>query len=192
MKIGLTGSIGAGKSLVFEYIKDIFKDEATYIDADLITTEMYQKKEVLDTLKSMFGTNDRKKIGEIVFKDEGKLKDLNTYMHKSIIEEIKKRMEESDKAYIVVDIPLLYELKLENLFDEVIVVYADKETQINRIILRNGLNREEARRRVDSQMSIEEKKEKTKFVIDNMSDKDHLYKLTKEVVFKLIGGKNAD
>ena len=172
MKIGLTGSIGVGKSLVFEYIKDIFKDEATYIDADLITTEMYQKKEVLDTLKSMFGTNDRKKIGEIVFKDEGKRKDLNTYMHKSIIEEIKKRMEESDKAYIVVDIPLLYELKLENLFDEVIVLYADKETQINRIILRNGLNREEARRRVDSQMSIEEKKEKTKFVIDNMSDKD--------------------
>lgn len=189
MKIGLTGSIGVGKSLVFSYVKDILSNDADYIDADEITNEMYKKKDVLDKLYQMFGTNDKKEIGKIVFNDEKELKKINNYMHEIIINEIKKRMDESDKKYIIVDIPLLYELKLENLFDEVIVVYADKKTQLKRIMLRDNLIKDEALKRIKSQISIEDKVKRTNNVIKNIGKKEETYNQVREILSKIIVGK---
>ena len=90
-------------------------------------------------------------------------------MHKSIIEEINERIKKSNKKYIFADIPLLYELKLEYMFDKIIVVYASRDVQISRIMLRNNLSKDDAIKRIDSQIDIEEKRKKADYVIENMT-----------------------
>ena len=154
MIIGITGSIGVGKSEAFKLIQKEMGELAEYIDADAITHDIYEKKEVKDFLNKEFNTINRKEIAKIVFSDKKSLEKINTFMHKSIIEEINERIKKSNKKYIFADIPLLYELKLEYMFDKIIVVYA---------------SRDDAIKRIDSQIDIEEKRKKADYVIENMT-----------------------
>ncbi|NYV27705.1 dephospho-CoA kinase [Streptobacillus felis] len=190
MIIGLTGSIGVGKSKIFEFIKNILKDKSSYVDADKITAELYEMEEVKSKLYSLFGTFDKKEISKIVFNDKEKLSILNKYMHKIIIERLEKEIENSEKEYMVLDVPLIYELNLEYLFDKIIVVYAPKETQIERIMKRNSLSYEESISRVEKQIDIEIKKEKADYVIDNSADISNSYINTLDILMKIeLGGK---
>lgn len=168
MIIGITGSIGVGKSEVFKYIQEKIGDLAEYIDADIITHYIYEKKEVKDFLNKEFNTINRKEIGNIVFSNKKKLEKLNEFMHKSIIEEINERIKKSNKKYVFADIPLLYELKLEYMFDKIVVVYASRDIQISRIMKRNNLSKVDAIKRIESQMDIEYKRKKADYVIENM------------------------
>lgn len=168
MIIGITGSIGVGKSEAFKLIQKEIGELAEYIDADAITHYIYEKKEVKDFLNKEFNTINRKEIAKIVFSDKKSLEKINTFMHKSIIEEINERIKKSNKKYIFADIPLLYELKLEYMFDKIIVVYASRDVQISRIMLRNNLSKDDAIKRIDSQIDIEEKRKKADYVIENM------------------------
>lgn len=168
MIIGVTGSIGVGKSVVFKYIQEKMGDLAEYIDADIITHNIYEKNEVKNFLFREFNTINRKEIGKIVFSNKESLEKLNEFMHKSIIEEIDIRIKKSNKKYIFADIPLLYELKLEYMFDKIVVVYASRDIQISRIINRNNLSKDDAIKRIDAQIDIEEKRRKADYVIENM------------------------
>lgn len=168
MIIGVTGSIGVGKSVVFKYIQEKMGDLAEYIDADIITHNIYEKNEVKNFLFREFNTINRKEIGKIVFSNKESLEKLNKFMHKSIIEEIDIRIKKSNKKYIFADIPLLYELKLEYMFDKIVVVYASRDIQISRIINRNNLSKDDAIKRIDTQIDIEEKRRKADYVIENM------------------------
>ena len=168
MIIGITGSIGVGKSEVFKYIQEKMGDLAEYIDADIITHNIYEKNEVKNFLFREFNTINRKEIGKIVFSNKESLEKLNKFMHKSIIEEIDIRIKKSNKKYIFADIPLLYELKLEYMFDKIVVVYASRDIQILRIINRNNLSKDDAIKRIDAQIDIEEKRRKADYVIENM------------------------
>ena len=168
MIIGVTGSIGVGKSVVFKYIQEKMGDLAEYIDADIITHNIYEKNEVKNFLFREFNTINRKEIGKIVFSNKERLEKLNKFMHKSIIEEIDIRIKKSNKKYIFADIPLLYELKLEYMFDKIVVVYASRDIQISRIINRNNLSKDDAIKRIDAQIDIEEKRRKADYVIENM------------------------
>ena len=168
MIIGVTGSIGVGKSVVFKYIQEKMGDLAEYIDADIITHNIYEKNEVKNFLFREFNTINRKEIGKIVFSNKESLEKLNKFMHKSIIEEIDIRIKKSNKKYIFADIPLLYELKLEYMFDKIVVVYASRDIQILRIINRNNLSKDDAIKRIDAQIDIEEKRRKADYVIENM------------------------
>lgn len=168
MIIGVTGSIGVGKSVVFKYIQEKMGDLAEYIDADIITHNIYEKNEVKNFLFREFNTINRKEIGKIVFSNKESLEKLNKFMHKSIIEEIDIRIKKSNKKYIFADIPLLYELKLEYMFDKIVVVYASRDIQISRIINRNNLSKDDAIKRIDAQIDIEEKRRKADYVIENM------------------------
>ncbi|WP_066901206.1 dephospho-CoA kinase [Streptobacillus notomytis] len=185
MIVGLTGSIGVGKSKIFGFIKDIMKDEAKYVDADLITSELYNVESVKEKLYSMFGTYEKNKLSKIVFSDLKKLSMLNEYMHKIIIEKLKNEILSCDKKYMFLDVPLIYELNLEYLFDKIIVVYTPKNIQIERIMRRNNLSYEETVSRIEKQIDIEIKKEKADYIIDNSGNIEISYVNTLDVLMKL-------
>ncbi|MEW9081456.1 dephospho-CoA kinase [Caldanaerobacter subterraneus] len=176
--VGLTGGIGSGKSTVSEILAKL---GAKIIDADLVSREIMEKgKEAYNEIVDCFGKEildkegniDRKKLGSIVFSDKEKLKRLNEITHPKIIDKIKKMIEEEkdkDKV-IVIDAALLIETGLYKLVDEVWLVVVDIDTQIKRVMERDGFSCEEALKRIKSQMPLEEKIKYADFIINNSKD----------------------
>jgi dephospho-CoA kinase len=171
--IVLTGGIGTGKSTVASFLKMYgYK----IIDADKISREVFEEKK--DEIKKIFGTTDRKKLRKIVFNDKEKLKILENL----ILPEVKKRVLlkakelEKDNVPYFVDLPLFYEKQNYDEFDKVLVIYAPKELQIQRVIKRDSATKEEALAILNNQIDIEEKKKKADFIIDNSKDLKHLQK----------------
>jgi dephospho-CoA kinase len=170
--LGLTGGIATGKSTASK----IFKKLGAYIiDADKISHEVSKSKEIINEVKKKFGTEviinnkiDREKLGKIIFNDPQKRMELNNIMHPVIIREILKKIDENrEKKLIILDIPLLYEAKLENLCDKVLVVWVKKEVQIERIIKRDNKPRELALKIIESQMDISKKIKMADYNIEN-------------------------
>lgn len=177
MNIGLTGGIACGKSTVASML---VRRGANLVDADQIAREVVLPgSPVLGQVAERFGSAvlrpdgslDRKALGAIVFHDEKARKDLESLLHPPIRALMKERMEsfqqEAPDKLVVVDVPLLFESKLEPMFEEVVLVYIPRELQLVRLQARDGLSREEAQRRLDAQMPIEEKKRLADTIIDN-------------------------
>lgn len=186
-RIGLTGGIASGKSLISQYFQD---RDILILDADKIYKNLLKTNNILyNELKKAFNLQDLdlSLLARIVFNDKEKLKLLNRITHPYVIQaftEQIKRLEKTEKM-IVLDIPLLFEAKMEIYCDKIICVYVDKETQIERLIERDGLTEKEALKRINSQMSLTEKCEKSDYVIDNSQDFDYTYKQFKEIYQKL-------
>lgn len=175
--VALTGSIGTGKSTACTMLKLLgFR----IIDADAVTHKLLDEK--VDRLVAMFGEGakkegkaDRGHIGGIVFADEKKRKELEDFIHPLIFEEIKRQSEAQDrfkKPYLI-DIPLFFE-KQSYPIERSIVVYAPQEVQLQRLMKRDGLSEEQARKRINVQLDIEKKKRMATYVIDNSKDIVHL------------------
>lgn len=183
--IGLTGSIGTGKSTIANKFSDL---DIPVVDADLIAREVVEPgKEAYKDIVATFGeeilqnnqTLDRKALGKIVFNDESKRKQLNAIIHPAIRKEMLRQRDEwvrRGKECVVLDIPLLYESGLTHYVDKVIVVYVDPDVQLYRIIARDESTEEEAKSRINSQMPIKEKAEKADAVINNNGSKEESYK----------------
>ena len=169
MILGITGSFGSGKTTV----ADIFKKYGfEVINADELYHDIYGKDEKLKIkIKKEFGTLDRNKIKKIVFNDYKRLKKLNGITHPIIIKSIKKEIEAIKKynkdARIIVDVPLLFEAKMQNMFDKIIVVKCNEKAQIKRLLKKGKHLEEEIKHIIKSQMPIEEKIEYADFVVDN-------------------------
>ncbi|WP_379143109.1 dephospho-CoA kinase [Paenibacillus sp. sgz500992] len=177
MIMGLTGGIASGKSTV----SALFVEKgARLVDADAIAREvMLPGHPVLAAAVLHFGegillpdgTLNRTKLGEIVFHDPEARQALNQLTHPAIRQEIKDRMntmeQEDPQRLIIVDIPLLYESELDNLFGQIVVVYVPREVQLDRLMERNGLSLEQAQRRLDAQLDIELKRSRADYIIDN-------------------------
>lgn len=174
--VGLTGSIATGKSTVVEWFKNM---DVPVIDADHIAKEIVQPgRPMLARLKEHFGDEiiqedqslNRTRLGQIIFNDEASRKALNRLMHPAIIEEITSQSE-SLKAQgvplVLIDIPLLYESRLNDLVDRVLVVYTSIPLQLERLMIRDKLSKQEAIKRMEAQLSIEKKKQQADDVIDN-------------------------
>lgn len=176
LKIGLTGSIGTGKSTVSKLLRE---RGIAVIDADLLAREIVKKgQECLNDLKNVFGNQvltidgelDRKKLGQIVFSDDSKLELLNSVTHPHIRRRMKAQMNElesKNNKVIVLDIPLLFEANMEDLVDIVLVVFAKEEIQIKRIMERDNCTQEEAMRIIKTQISQQDKISKSDYTIDN-------------------------
>ncbi|MEC1635356.1 dephospho-CoA kinase [Bacillus mojavensis] len=174
--IGLTGGIASGKSTVANMLID---KGITVIDADIIAKQAVEKgmpayRQIIDEFGEDIllenGDIDRRKLGAIVFTNEQKRLALNSIVHPAVREEMLKRRDESIanlETFVVLDIPLLFESKLESLVDKIIVVSVTKELQLERLIKRNQLTEEEALSRIRSQMPLEEKVSRANDVIDN-------------------------
>lgn len=182
MHIGLTGGIACGKSTVAEML---VSRGAVLIDADSIAREVVSPgSPLLAEIAAIFGqavlldggTLNRKKLGEIVFADRDARIQLESIMHPSIRACMWERMAmheaEEPERLVVVDVPLLYESGLEHMFDEIMVVYVPCDVQRARLILRDGISPEEAERRLQAQMSIEDKKAKADILIDNSGTRE--------------------
>ncbi|MGZ9583210.1 dephospho-CoA kinase [Paenibacillus marinisediminis] len=192
MKLGLTGGIASGKSTV----SAMFVSEgALLIDADQIAREIVLPgSPALTLIAERFGEDmllqdgslNRKRLGEVVFRDEQERKALEQITHPAI----RKRMlalmdqyavEQPDKL-VIADIPLLYESGMEGMFDAVIVVYVPRAVQLKRLMERDGLTVEQAEQRLHAQMDIEDKRTKADYVIQNETDVE----ITRQQVQQLI------
>ena len=204
MIIGLTGGIGTGKSTV----SNIFRQKGIpVVDTDVIAREVIDYPEVVNEIIRNFGTEileeetqqeqgqnkfkkkkiSRNKLGQIVFKDEKKVGILNSIMHPLIIKVMKEQTEKlkKDNKIIVADVPLLFEIHLEKECDITVLVYADKETQIKRIMKRDKRTLEQAEDIINSQMDIEEKKKKSNYIIYNNGDFEKLTEETEKFLKSL-------
>jgi len=176
LKVGLTGSIAVGKSFVLGVLAEL---GCRTLDADRVAREVVQPGTPgLNAVTQAFGDEilnsdrslDRARLGEIVFQDESKRLQLNSILHPFIIarqDEILKEWEqETPDAIAVIDAALMIESGGYRRLDKLIVVHCRPEVQLERLINRDGLSREEALRRINAQMPQEEKKKYADNLID--------------------------
>ncbi|WCG22387.1 dephospho-CoA kinase [Vagococcus lutrae] len=174
--LGLTGGIATGKSTVTRFF---IQHDIPVVDADVIAREVVEPgtdglAEIVKTFGKEIlledGSLNRKKLGEIIFKDEDKREMLNQILHQEIHQKMmmaKEKWESEKVPLIVFDIPLLYEAEYQSMFDAIMVVYVPEKTQIARLMARDELTVQQARDRIASQLPIEEKKARADIVIDN-------------------------
>lgn len=180
MRVGLTGGIASGKSTVLAQFK---KCGASIVDADAVAREVVEPgteglKRVIERFGPEYieenGTLDRAKLGQLIFADETERKALNEILHPLINAKIRQQMTYFETAApeipVIVDIPLLIENNLMDMFDRVVVVYVPKFLQVKRLMARNGFSDDEAKRRIQSQMPLDDKRQHADYVVDNSGD----------------------
>lgn len=193
MNIGITGSIACGKSTVSDYL---ITKGYTIIDADKLGHVALTSDDVKRKLAEKFGDEilenneiSREKLGKLVFGNDDNLKILNSIIHPKIKELILKLQEEhKDEDLVFLDIALLYEANFVDLVEKVVVVYVDEDVQLERLMMRNSLQKEEAVKRIESQMSPREKASLGDFVINNSYSKEDTFQQIDEILEKLKRG----
>ncbi|RFS85237.1 dephospho-CoA kinase [Actinomadura spongiicola] len=181
LKVGLTGGIGSGKS---EVARRLAEHGAVVIDADRIAREVVEPGTPgLAAVVAEFGADvllpsgalDRERLGRIVFADPERLAALNAIVHPLVAERTKRLMDEApDDAVVVHDVPLLAENGLASQYDEVVVVDAPEDVQLDRLVARRGMTEEDARARMSAQASREGRRAVATHVIDNSGSLDAL------------------
>ncbi|WP_391202488.1 dephospho-CoA kinase [Psychrobacillus sp. L4] len=176
MIIGLTGSIASGKSTVSKMLKEL---GYPIIDADLVARIVVEKgTETLEAIKDIFGevviskdgTLNREKLGDIIFSSPHDRKQLNDIMHPAIREEMLRQKDvllQDGYNTIVMDIPLLFESKLQSYVNKILVVTVTEETQLVRLMARNNYSLEDAKARIQSQLPLSIKEKGADAVIYN-------------------------
>ncbi|HOI47419.1 MAG TPA: dephospho-CoA kinase [Bacilli bacterium] len=175
-KIGITGGIASGKSTIKDmlvrmnyHVIDSDKIASTLLD---VGTPQYQKiityfgEGVLNPNKTI----NRKILADIIFHDYGKKETLNRIIHpevRKIIQIELDHFERLGELLIFIDVPLLYEAKFEDMFHKVIMVYVDEKIQLKRLMERDNITEDYALAKIQSQMSMKEKKKRADYVIDN-------------------------
>lgn len=176
MIIGLTGSIASGKSTVSNMLREL---GYPIIDADLVARVVVEKgTKTLETIKDAFGEKvilkdgslNREKLGEIIFSSPHDRKQLNDIMHPAIREEMLRQKDALLRGgydTIIMDIPLLFESKLQSYVNKILVVTVTEEVQLERLMARNNYTLEEAKARIQSQLPLSIKEQGADAVIYN-------------------------
>ncbi len=176
MIIGLTGSIASGKSTISAMLKE---KGYPIIDADLVARLVVEPgtsnlREIERTFGNAVmnadGTINRDALGKLIFDDPAKRKQLNDLMHPAIRSEMLRQRDElfeSGQKTLIMDIPLLFESRLQHFVDKILVVSVTEEMQLQRLMSRNSLSKEEATSRIQSQLPISEKEKGADAVIYN-------------------------
>ena len=179
--IGLTGGIASGKSTVSAWLRQW---GAHIVDADAISRETTkQGGRGYRAVVAHFGREilrpdgelDRRKLGGIVFADEGNRRELEGVLHPIVIEESRAEMARAAAqgcAVCVLDVPLLFESGMETLCDETWVVVVPPQEQLRRVMARDGLTAQQAQARIDSQMPLSEKLARADRAIDNSGSRE--------------------
>jgi dephospho-CoA kinase len=173
--IGLTGGAGSGKSTVAGMFAEL---GATIVDADEATHAVYAPgTDGFEAIVDAFGPEyvrdgqiDRKRLGDLVFKDEAARLRLNEIVHPRVRDWMSARTAEAVERgaeVVVQDVPLLFENGLQDLFSSTVLVYARPKTQVERLVVQRGLSSDRAGAMLAAQMPIDEKRPLATFVIDN-------------------------
>jgi dephospho-CoA kinase len=197
----VTGGIATGKSTVSKMLADM---GAPLIDFDVLARQVVEPgKPAWSQIVDYFGrqvlqkdeTIDRKKLSNVVFQDIEKRKKLEGFTHPRIFEEFHKQVEEiaAGKAepVIQVSIPLLIELNLQYRFHKLLLVYAPREVQIERLMKRDGIGRDAAENILKAQVPIDEKVGYADFVIHNEGTLEETRRQVKAVWKKLKNEQNT-
>ena len=184
--VGLTGCIGAGKSLAASF----FLEQGAYIiDADEICRQLVKPgkpawKEIFDTFGSAYFNPDdslkRKKLADLIFENNNKRIALEEILHHRVIDEEKVRYDSYQKnhpnAVVIIDAALLIESGNHKITDRVIVIHSNEELQIQRVVKRSAESRESVKKRLEQQMPLEEKLKYADYILYNESDQKYLKK----------------
>jgi len=188
--IGLTGGIACGKNLVARILEKL---GGVVIDADQLAREVVVRGEpAYKAIVNEFGeavlnpdrTLDRKALAKIIFADPEARRCLESITHPAIARRAEQKLAELRKEgvrAVVYMAPLLIEAGVTSRVDEVWVVFADRETQVARLMKRDGIDRREALQRISAQMPMEEKRKHGKIVIDNRGTPEETERLVKEI-----------
>lgn len=179
--IGVTGNSGAGKDTVSEILKSEL--DAIIIDADSIVKENQNPgNEYYEKIVELFGENvlkkdkslDRKALANEIFKNDEKRNDLNKITFEFVQNEVEKILNTNeDRAYVILNFPLLYEGNFDKTCKYVVAVTADEDTKIKRITIRDRVSISIARQRIEAQKSEEFYKSHADFLIDNSCKVDY-------------------
>lgn len=182
--VGLTGGISSGKSTVSSYFKQL---EIPVIDADEVARKVVEpNSQGAIEIRKAFGSDvfeedgslNRQKLGALIFsnaENRQKLDDLLQPLIKIMILDEIEEYRQKGETMIVLDLPLLFEKQYEELCEEIIVVYVPRELQLERLMKRNQYTKQEALSRIDSQLSIEEKRKRATVLLDNQGTIQQLY-----------------
>ncbi len=193
--VALTGGIGSGKSTVAR----MFEDEGAYvIDFDYLARVVVKPdKPAWRDIVDYFGpeilspdrTLNRSALAEIVFSDDESRKALEGFTHHRIFEEsdalVKAIKRKDPYSVVIIDFPLLFELSLNEKFDKVILAYVPRAVQIKRIIERDGLAKEEVEKRLNVQISIEEKRSLSDYIINSEEGLNDTRNQVRKVIHEL-------
>ena len=192
MVIGLTGGIGTGKSTVSQILRN---KGFSVIDLDVISHKVIEFPSVVEKIVKNFGkevlennennndgnrTVSREKLGKIIFSNREKRFTLNSIMHPEILRIMHKKIfeceskNEKENKIIFVEIQLLFEVQWEKEFDYILLVAAKRDIQVRRVLERDKRSEKEAWDIINSQMSLDEKRGKSDFVIENDGNIDDL------------------
>ena len=196
LKVGLTGSIAVGKSFVLGVLREL---GCWVLDADRVAREVVAPGTAgLERIVEEFGGDilqsdgslDRARLGSIVFADEQKRLLLNSIVHPLVFDSqdrwLKEKEAEDPCGIAVVDAALMIESGGYKRFDKLIVVWCEAELQLQRLMSREGMTKEDAERRIASQMPQAEKKKYADFLIDTSGDYDSTREQCRQVHSKLL------
>ncbi len=175
--VGLTGGIGSGKSTVINHFKELGvncyqadKEAKKLMDSD---------QNLMKKIQNSFGDNiyinsklDRKKLASIVFRNKKKLDLLNSIVHPVVNKHFTNYCIGLNDIYIIKEVAIIFETGTQDKFDKIILVKAPEEERINRIINRDGCNRQDAIDRINNQKKDQDKIDKCDFIIDNINLED--------------------
>ena len=171
LRIGLTGGIATGKSNIANELRAL----GFYVsDSDLYAKEAYNNPEILNRVKELFpdafSSNElnRDLLGKIIFNNPKRRDILNSIIHPYVIECLEKDIEKHELIFL--DIPLLFEAKLEHLCDKIICAYLSDDLQRERLMARDNISLEYANAKINSQIPLANKKEKSDFIVDTSGD----------------------
>lgn len=187
MKLGLTGGIGCGKSTV----SALFKDAGWQtIDTDYLVRELLEEDSNIqgkirehwgDKVFTQDASIDRKAVAALVFSDKSELKWLENLLHPIVQERWKSSLEGAPELHWLVEIPLLFEKRLENYFDLTVCVYS-LPIIVEARIANRGYSKSEISQRREQQMPIDEKVERADYVISNSGSFDFLKLQIKKLI----------
>ena len=191
IKCAICGNIASGKSAVQKILENkgylvLDTDEVAH---ELLTVKnkiLYEKFKSYDVFEG--GEFSRVKLGQLVFNDKNIRDTLSSIMHPQIADEIEKFFENNkDKGILFVGIPLLFEAKMEYLFDKIIFIYTDDDIRLERLIKRNNYTLEHAKARLNSQLPQEDKARKSDYVIKNNGSVEALGVLVTKLLEQNLG-----
>lgn len=170
--IGITGSIGSGKTTVCKLIEKKY----TVIYADDIAHQILQQSDVINNLVARWGhvilnhnQLDRKVIAEKVFGNQPELEYLNNLVHPEVLRAMQDIVNNSKGKVLFFEVPLLFEANLQTCFDYIIMVRTSLETMFNRVAKRDNLSNDDVRKRLAEQMDDNIKAQTSDYIIDNES-----------------------
>lgn len=189
--VGITGGIATGKSAVSKYL---INKGYEVIDTDKISRSLTTDNEqIKQQIKKAFGEEyfeqnslNRKKLGDLIFTNRDANKQLSAILHPVIKEIVVEQIKKSNQDLIFVDVPLLFESGFDELCNKIICVSTTRPIVIKRLMKRDQICEEIALIKINSQMALSLKQEKSNFIIDNSNDLCYTYKQIDQIVKKLI------